>query len=81
MRTRHQAESTRRQVVPLAGLQPSEYALHSLRIGGATHLAAGGATPEDLRREGLWVGMTGYRPLVRSHRRDAEGVSRVLAEY
>ena len=35
----HQADSALRQVASLAGLQPSEYALHSLRIGGATHLA------------------------------------------
>ena len=61
MWTEHQSESTLRQVVSLVGLQPSEYALQSLRVGGANHLAAGGA-PEDLRREGRWAGMTGYRP-------------------
>ena len=80
MWTKHHAESALRQVVSFAGLQPSEYALHSLRIGGATHLAAGGASPEDLRREGRWAGLTGYRPYVRSHRRDAQRISGVLVE-
>ena len=42
MWTKHQAESALRQVLSLAGLQPSEHALRSLRIGGATHLATGG---------------------------------------
>ena len=49
MWTKHQAEPALRQVVSFAGLQPSEYALHTQRIGGATHLAAGEASPEDLR--------------------------------
>lgn len=65
---KHRAESALRQVVTLAGLQLSEYALHSLRIGGATHLAAGGASPEVLlRRERRWAGENGFRPCVRSH--------------
>ena len=80
MWTKHQAESALRQVVSFAGRQPSEYALRSLRIGGATHLAAGGASPEDLRREERWAGLTDYRPYVRSHRRDAERVSSILVE-
>ena len=52
-----QAQATRalRQVVSAAGVQPAEYALHSLRIGGATHLSAGGAGPEVLKREGRWA--------------------------
>ena len=51
-----QAQATRalRQVVSAAGVQLEEYALHSLRIGGATHLSAGGAAPEVLKREGRW---------------------------
>ena len=49
-----QAHATRalRQVVSVAGVQPEEYALHSLRIGGATHLSAGGVAPDVLKREG-----------------------------
>ena len=38
IRTKHQAESALWQVM-LAGLQPCEYALHSLRVGSATHCA------------------------------------------
>ena len=59
MWTKRHAESALRQVASLSELQPTEYALHSLRIGGATHLATGGALPEDLRRGTLgksdWV--------------------------
>ena len=62
MWTKHQAAL--RQVVSSAVLQP-EYGLHALRIDGATYLAAGGASPGDLRREGRWARMTGYRPYVR----------------
>ncbi|CAB1117081.1 unnamed protein product [Ectocarpus sp. CCAP 1310/34] len=45
--TRRHATEALRQVVSLAGLPSSEYALHSLRIGGATYLAAGEASPGD----------------------------------
>ena len=79
MWTKHKATLALRQVVSLAGLPPVEYALHSLRIGGATHLSAGGASPEVLRREGRWAGEHGYRPYVRSHGRDAAWVSDVMA--
>ena len=78
MWTKHKATLALRQVVSLMGLQPVEYALHSLRIGGATHLSASGASPEVLRREGRWAGEHGYRP-VRSHGRDAAWVSDVMA--
>ena len=64
MWTKHRAESVLRQVVSLAGLQPPEYVLHSLRIGGANHLAAGRASPEEFRREERWAGMTGGRVFV-----------------
>ena len=40
----------------MAGVQPEEYALHSLRIGGATYLSAGGAAPEVLKRESMGIG-------------------------
>ena len=77
MWTKHQAESALWQMVSLAGRQPSENALHPLRIGGATHLETGGAPPEDLRREERWAGMTSYWSYVRSLRGDAEhGVKR-----
>lgn len=79
MWSKHQATRALRQVVSLAGLPPEEFALHSLRIGGATYLAAGGASPDVLRREGRWAGEYGYRPYVRSHGKDAVWVSEVLA--
>lgn len=70
--TNHWAESALRQVVSLAGSQPAEYALHSLQIGGATHLAAGGTSAAVLRKEGRWAGENGFRPYyVRSQGGDA----------
>lgn len=53
--TQAQATKALRQVVSVAGVKAEEYALHSLRIGGATHLSAGGADPEVLKREGRWA--------------------------
>ena len=55
MWTQHQATLALRKVVALAGVRAEEYALHSLKIGGATHLSAGGATPAVLQREGRWA--------------------------
>ena len=52
MWTKQQAAVALREVVALAGGRADEYALLSLRIGGATHLSAGGASPETLQREG-----------------------------
>lgn len=42
MWTQHQAAAALRKVVALAGAQAEEYALHSLRIGGAMHVQAVG---------------------------------------
>ena len=55
MWTKQQAMVALREVVALAGVRADEYALHSLRIGGATHLSAGGASPETSQREGRWA--------------------------
>ena len=55
MWTKQQATVALRSVVELAGVRVDEYALHSLMIGGATHLSAGGASPETLQREGAGV--------------------------
>ena len=79
MWTKCQATVALRQVVALAGLQPEEYALHSLRIGGATFLAAEGASPEVLRREGRWSGESSHQCYVRNVGGDASWVSEVLA--
>ena len=75
------AQATRalRQVVSVAGVQPEEYALDSLRFEGATHLSARGAAPEVLKREGRWASGA-YKGYVRSHEGDAQLVSGVTVE-
>lgn len=62
---RRQAESALRDVVSLAGLQPAHYALHSLRIGGATHLAAGGGVLVSAA-ERRALGRNGWSPILHS---------------
>ena len=79
MWTQTQATKALRQVVSVAGMQAEEYALHSLRIGGATHLSAGGAAPEVLKREGRWTSGA-YKGYVRNHGRDAQWVSGVMVD-
>lgn len=49
--TRGQVTIALRVVGQQRGLQPSEYALHSRRIGGATRLAAAGLPPAVIQRE------------------------------
>ena len=51
MWSQQQATTAVREVVALAGVHTEEYALHSLRKGGAKHLSAEGATPEVLQGE------------------------------
>ena len=65
-----QAQATRavRQVVSVAGVQPGEYALYSLRFGGATHLSAGGVL---LKHKGRWTSGA-YKGYVRNHGGDAQ---------
>ncbi|CAB1118999.1 unnamed protein product [Ectocarpus sp. CCAP 1310/34] len=75
MWTKCQATVALRQVVALAGLQPEEYALHSLRIGGATFLAAEGASPEGVGRGSVVTSVT-FGMFVGG---DASWVSEVLA--
>ena len=65
-------------MVALAGGRAENYALHSLRIGGATHLSAGGASSEVLQREGRWAS-DAYKAYVRSHGKDAGWVASVMA--
>jgi len=43
-----------RHIVRLAGMDPSEYGTHSLRIGGATALFAAGADMTVIRTMGRW---------------------------
>ena len=52
--TQSQATTALRKVVAVAGMKPQEFALHSLRIGGATQLSASGVAENVLQREGRW---------------------------
>ena len=79
MWTKQQGTAALREVVALAGVRADEYALHSLRIGGATHLSAGAASPEMLQREGRWAS-DAYKAYVRSHGKDASWVANVMAQ-
>ena len=62
-----------------AGLPADEYALHSLRMGGATFLSAGGASVDVVRKKGRWK-LDAYMGYVRSHGEDAKVVSDMLAD-
>ena len=66
-------------MVLVAGVQPERYALHSLRVGRATHLSAGGVAPEMWKHECRWVWGV-YKGYVSNHGRDAQWVSRVMVE-
>lgn len=76
-------EATRaiRQVAGIAGLDPKRVSLHSLRIGYATVLAAGGGISERvIQREGRWKsGIDTYKVYTRSNIEDSVAVSRKLA--
>ena len=63
----------------LGGVRADEYTLHPLRIRGASHLSAAGASPETLQREGLWASYA-FKPNVRSHGKDASYVAKVMAQ-
>ena len=78
MWTKQQATVALRGLVALAGVRADVYALHSLNIGGATHLSAGGASPKRLQREGRWSS-DAYKAYVRSHGKDACRVANVMA--
>lgn len=47
-----QATKALRALVAKAGINPYEYALHSLRIGGAIQLYADGASLDLIQKEG-----------------------------
>ena len=70
-----------RQVAARAGDDPSEVGLHSLRIGAATTLAAGGDVSQRMiQREGRWKSSESSKVYARNNREDAGIVSRKLAE-
>ena len=62
--TEKEATMVLRAIIPRQGLDPSEYALHSGRIGGATRLAAMGLSTCDIQHQGRWKkqGSEGVHP-------------------
>jgi len=67
-----------RQIVAESGDNPREVGLHSLRIGAATALAAGGVIPDRIiQREGRWRSEV-FKVYTRRNLEDAELVSRRL---
>ena len=60
-------------------LVPEEFALHSGRIGGATRLAAMGASPLMIQREGRWSS-SAFMLYVRANMEDPQWVSEALSE-
>ena len=79
MWTQEQATRALRQVVAVAGAQPEEYALNSLKIRGVTNLSTGGAASAVLKREGRWAS-GGYGGYVGIHGKYAQWVSRVMVD-
>ena len=71
-----------RQIVELAGNDPNPFGLHSLRIGGATAMAAGGQIPDRVvEREGRWKRKSGSaKKYTRNNLEDASAVSSKLAK-
>ena len=79
MWTKQHATVALRDVVTLAGVLADGYALHSLNIGGATHLSAGGASEKTLQLEGRWAS-DAFKSYVRSHGKDASRVANAMAQ-
>ena len=52
--SRSEATRALRVLVSTVGRIPEEFALHSGRIGGATHLASQGASEIQIQRAGRW---------------------------
>ena len=66
-----QALAALRQIVARNGGDPQEVRLHSLRIGAATALAAGGVVPDRIiQREGRWRSEV-FKTYTRRNRKDA----------
>ena len=75
-----QALRALRQVVEKSGGDPREVGLHSLRIGAATTLAAGGGVAERvIQREGRWKSSQSPKVYTRNNVEDSSMVSRKLA--
>ena len=69
-----------RYIVENVGRRPEYFALHSLRIGGTTTLAAGGDVPEvAIQREGGWRSDV-FKIYTRNNMADSRLVSRKLGD-
>lgn len=77
-----QALRALRQVVVQSGGEPSDFALHSLRIGAATKLAAGGDVPDRvIQREGRWARDSNtFKIYTQGNTVDSRKVSKKLAQ-
>lgn len=67
-----------RRMVSSLGRDPAQYALHSGRIGGATQLAAQGASDIQIQRAGRWKSLA-FMVYVRAGGEGAEFVSEALS--
>ncbi|CAB1109801.1 unnamed protein product [Ectocarpus sp. CCAP 1310/34] len=75
-----QALRALREIVERSGRNPKDFALHSLRIGGASTLAAGGAVSERvIQREGRWKS-DAYKVYTVNNSEDSQRVSRTLGD-
>ena len=69
-----------RVIVDGVGMDPLQYALHSGRIGGATQLAAQGATNVQIQRAGKWKSLA-FMVYVRAGGEGADFVSQALTQH
>ena len=77
-----QALRALREVVVQSGGEPGDLALHSLRIGVATKVAAGGDVPDRvIQREGRWARDSNtFKTHTKESNVDARTVSKKLAQ-
>ena len=76
-----QALRALREVVAESGQDPAEFALHSLRIGGASRLAARGGMSERVIRRDWRRKSDAYKVYTRCNLEDSGLVSRKLARH
>ena len=77
---RREATHALRVIIGGVGRDPLQYALHSGRIGGATQLAAQGATNVQIQRAGRWKSLA-FMVYVRAGGEGAEFVSQALTQH
>ena len=76
--TRPEAVAALRMMVACTGRDPTQFALHSGRIGGATQLAAQGMSELQIQRAGRWKSRA-FMSYVREAGEGAKAVSAALA--